>query len=129
MKKRTMMILAGLVVIFLVSLVLFNRKAELNYGDITDFCYEIQQAGHLLSPDPETIKQYDVKTDRYGNLILTVTGNKGQEVVCEMTPDCQIIDKIVEIDTLKYLYAAVSIAVLLMIIAVIKEYTKKRIET
>ena len=46
-----------------------------------------------------------------------------------MRLDCQIIDKIVEIDALKYLYAVISIAVLLMIIAVIKEYTKKRIGT
>ena len=129
MKKRTMMILAGLVVILGISLVLFNREANLNYGDITDFCYEIQQAGHLISPDPEAVKEYTVKTDRYGNLILEVTGNEGERVSCEMTPDCQIIDKIVEINALKYLYAVISIAVLLMIIAVIKEYTKKRIGT
>ena len=108
MKKRTMMILAGLVVILGISLVLFNREANLNYGDITDFCYEIQQAGHLISPDPEAVKEYTVKTDRYGNLILEVTGNEGERVSCEMTPDCQIIDKIVEIDTLKYLYAVIS---------------------
>ena len=129
MKKRTMMVLAGLVVIFWISLVLFNREADLNYGDVKDFCYATQQAGHPISPDPKTIKQYDVKTDRYGNLILEVTGKKGEQVSCEMTPDCQIIDKIVEIDTLKYLYAFISKAVLLMIIAVIKEYTKKRIGT
>lgn len=129
MKKRTMMILAGLVVIFGISLVLFNRKANLNYGDVKDFCYEVQKAGHPISPDPEAVKEYTVKTDRYGNLILEVTGNEGEQVSCEMTPDCQIIDKIVEIDTLKYLYTVISIAVLLMIIAVIKEYAKRRIGT
>lgn len=129
MKKRVPIILIGMVMIFFISSVLFNRQATLNYGDITDFCYEIQQAGHLISPDPEAVKEYTVKTDRYGNLILEVTGNEGEQVSCEMTPDCQIIDKIVEIDTLKYLYAVISIAVLLMIIVVIKEYAKGRIGT
>lgn len=127
MKKRTMMVLAGLVVIFWISLVLFNREADLNYGDVKDFCYATQQAGHPISPDPETIRQYDVKADRYGNLILTVTGIKGEKVVCEMTPDCQIIDKISEIDTLKYLYAVIALASLLIFIAAVKEYTKRRI--
>ena len=129
MKKRVPIILTGMVIIFFISSVLFNRQATLNYGEVKEFCYEVQKAGHPISPDPKTIKQYDVKTDRYGNLILEVTGKKGEQVSCEMTPDCQIIDKIVEIDTLKYLYAFISIAVLLMIIAVIKEYTKKRIGT
>ena len=127
MKKRTMMILVGLVVIFGISLVLFNRKANLNYGDVKDFCYEVQKAGHPISPDPETIKQYVVRTDRYGNLILTVTGIKGEKVVCEMTPDCQIIDKISEIDTLKYLYAVIASASLLIFIVAVKEYTRRRI--
>lgn len=129
MKKRVPIILIGMVIIFFISSVLFNRQATLNYGEVKDFCYATQQAGHPISPDPEAVKEYTVKTDRYGNLILEVTGNEGEQVSCEMTPDCQIIDKIVEIDTLKYLYAFISIAVLLMIIAVIKEYTKKRIGT
>ena len=101
MKKRVPLAMMGLLIIFCISSVLFNRQATLNYGDVKEFCYEVQKAGHPISPDPETIKQYDVRTDIYGNLILTVTGIKGEEVICEMTPDCQIIDKISEIDTLK----------------------------
>lgn len=127
MKKRVPLAMMGLLIIFCISSVLFNRQANLTYGDVKEFCYEVQKAGHPISPDPETIRQYDVKADRYGNLILTVTGIKGEEVVCEMTPDCQIIDKISEIDTLKYLYAVIALASLLIFIAAVKEYTKRRI--
>lgn len=127
MKKRVPLAMMGLLMIFCISSVLFNRQANLTYGDVKDFCYEVQKAGHPISPDPETIRQYDVKADRYGNLILTVTGIKGEEVICEMTPDCQIIDKISEIDTLKYLYAVIALASLLIFIAAVKEYTKRRI--
>ena len=127
MKKRMPLAMMGLLLIFCISSVLFNRQANLTYGDVKEFCYEVQKAGHPISPDPETIKQYDVKADRYGNLILTVTGIKGEEVICEMTPDCQIIDKISEIDTLKYLYAVIALASLLIFIAAVKEYTKRRI--
>ena len=127
MKKRVPIAMMGLLIIFCISSVLFNRQANLTYGDVKEFCYEVQKAGHPISPDPETIRQYDVKADRYGNLILTVTGIKGEEVVCEMTPDCQIIDKISEIDTLKYLYAVIALASLLIFIAAVKEYTKRRI--
>lgn len=127
MKKRMPLAMMGLLIIFCISSVLFNRQANLTYGDVKEFCYEVQKAGHPISPDPETIKQYDVKADRYGNLILTVTGIKGEEVICEMTPDCQIIDKISEIDTLKYLYAVIALASLLIFIAAVKEYTKRRI--
>lgn len=127
MKKRMPFAMMGLLIIFCISSVLFNRQATLNYGDVKEFCYEVQKAGHPISPDPETIKQYDVRTDIYGNLILTVTGIKGEEVICEMTPDCQIIDKISEIDTLKYLYAVIALASLLIFIAAVKEYTKRRI--
>ncbi len=127
MKKRVPLAMMGLLIIFCISSVLFNRQANLTYGDVKEFCYEVQKAGHPISPDPETIKQYDVKADRYGNLILTVTGIKGEKVVCEMTPDCQIIDKISEIDTLKYLYAVIALASLLIFIAAVKEYTKRRI--
>lgn len=127
MKKRVPLAMMGLLIIFCISSVLFNRQANLTYGDVKEFCYEVQKAGHPISPDPETIKQYDVKADRYGNLILTVTGIKGEEVICEMTPDCQIIDKISEIDTLKYLYALIALASLLIFIAAVKEYTKRRI--
>ena len=125
MKKRVPLAMMGLLIIFCISSVLFNRQATLNYGDVKEFCYEVQKAGHPISPDPETIKQYDVRTDIYGNLI--VTGIKGEEVICEMTPDCQIIDKISEIDTLKYLYAVIALASLLIFIAAVKEYTKRRI--
>lgn len=127
MKKRVPLAMMGLLIIFCISSVLFNRQANLTYGDVKEFCYEVQKAGHPISPDPETIKQYDVRTDIYGNLILTVTGIKGEEVICEMTPDCQIIDKISEIDTLKYLYAVIALASLLIFIAAVKEYTKRRI--
>lgn len=127
MKKRVPLAMMGLLIIFCISSVLFNRQANLTYGDVKEFCYEVQKAGHPISPDPETIKQYDVKADRYGNLILTVTGIKGEEVICEMTPDCQIIDKISEIDTLKYLYAVIALASLLIFIVAVKEYTKRRI--
>lgn len=127
MKKRMPLAMMGLLIIFCISSVLFNRQANLTYGDVKEFCYEVQKAGHPISPDPETIRQYDVKADRYGNLILTVTGIKGEEVICEMTPDCQIIDKISEIDTLKYLYAVIALASLLIFIAAVKEYTKRRI--
>lgn len=127
MKKRMPLAMMGLLIIFCISSVLFNRQANLTYGDVKEFCYEVQKAGHPISPDPETIRQYDVKADRYGNLILTVTGIKGEKVVCEMTPDCQIIDKISEIDTLKYLYAVIALASLLIFIAAVKEYTKRRI--
>lgn len=127
MKKRVPLAMMGLLIIFCISSVLFNRQANLTYGDVKDFCYEVQKAGHPISPDPETIRQYDVKADRYGNLILTVTGIKGEEVICEMTPDCQIIDKISEIDTLKYLYAVIALASLLIFIAAVKEYIKRRI--
>lgn len=127
MKKREPLAMMGLLIIFCISSVLFNRQANLTYGDVKEFCYEVQKAGHPISPDPETIRQYDVKADRYGNLILTVTGIKGEEVICEMTPDCQIIDKISEIDTLKYLYAVIALASLLIFIAAVKEYTKRRI--
>ena len=127
MKKRVPLAMMGLLIIFCISSVLFNRQANLTYGDVKEFCYEVQKAGHPISPDPETIKQYDVKADRYGNLILTVTGIKGEEVICEMTPDCQIIDKISEIDTLKYLYAVIALASLLIFIAAVKEYTRRRI--
>ena len=127
MKKRVPLAMMGLLIIFCISSVLFNRQATLNYGDVKEFCYEVQKAGHPISPDPETIRQYDVKADRYGNLILTVTGIKGEKVVCEMTPDCQIIDKISEIDTLKYLYAVIALASLLIFIAAVKEYTRRRI--
>lgn len=127
MKKRVPLAMMGLLIIFCISSVLFNRQANLTYGDVKEFCYEVQKAGQPISPDPETIKQYDVKADRYGNLILTVTGIKGEKVVCEMTPDCQIIDKISEIDTLKYLYAVIALASLLIFIAAVKEYTKRRI--
>lgn len=127
MKKRMPLAMMGLLLIFCISSVLFNRQANLTYGDVKEFCYEVQKAGHPISPDPETIRQYDVKADRYGNLILTVTGIKGEKVVCEMTPDCQIIDKISEIDTLKYLYAVIALASLLIFIAAVKEYTKRRI--
>lgn len=127
MKKRMPLAMMGLLIIFCISSVLFNRQANLTYGDVKEFCYEVQKAGHPISPDPETIRQYDVKADRYGNLILTVTGIKGEKVVCEMTPDCQIIDKISEIDTLKYLYAVIALASLLIFIATVKEYTKRRI--
>lgn len=127
MKKRMPLAMMGLLLIFCISSVLFNRQATLNYGDVKEFCYEVQKAGHPISPDPETIRQYDVKADRYGNLILTVTGIKGEKVVCEMTPDCQIIDKISEIDTLKYLYAVIALASLLIFIAAVKEYTRRRI--
>ncbi|OKZ87262.1 MAG: hypothetical protein BHW09_03620 [Clostridium sp. CAG:245_30_32] len=127
MKKRVPLAMMGLLIIFCISSVLFNRQANLTYGDVKEFCYEVQKAGHPISPDPETIRQYDVKADRYGNLILTVTGIKGEEVICEMTPDCQIIDKISEIDTLKYLYAVIALASLLIFIAAVKEYTKRRI--
>ena len=58
---------------------------------------------------------------------MTVTGIKGEEVICEMTPDCQIIDKISETDTLKYLYAVIALASLLIFIAAVKEYTQRRI--
>lgn len=129
MKKRTMMILVGLATLFVLSLVLLNREATLNYGDVKDFCYETQRAGHLISPDPKAVKKYTVKTDRYGNLILEVIGNRGEKVVCEMTPDCQITDKIAIVDTLKYLYAVIALVTLLMFIATVKEYTKKRIGT
>ena len=127
MKKRMPLAMMGLLIIFCISSVLFNRQANLTYGDVKEFCYEVQKAGHPISPDPETIRQYDVKADRYGNLILTVTGIKGEKVVCEMTPDCQIIDKISEIDTLKYLYAVIASASLLIFIVAVKEYTKRRI--
>ena len=127
MKKRVPLAMMGLLIIFCISSVLFNRQANLTYGDVKEFCYEVQKAGHPISPDPETIRQYDVKADRYGNLILTVTGIKGEEVVCEMTPDCQIIDKISEIDTLKYLYAVIASASLLIFIVAVKEYTRRRI--
>lgn len=127
MKKRMPLAMMGLLIIFCISSVLFNRQANLTYGDVKEFCYEVQKAGHPISPDPETIRQYDVKADRYGNLILTVTGIKGEKVVCEMTPDCQIIDKISEIDTLKYLYAVIALVSLLIFIAAVKEYTKRRI--
>ena len=127
MKKRMPLAMMGLLIIFCISSVLFNRQANLTYGDVKEFCYEVQKAGHPISPDPETIRQYDVKADRYGNLILTVTGIKGEKVVCEMTPDCQIIEKISEIDTLKYLYAVIALASLLIFIAAVKEYTKRRI--
>ncbi len=127
MKKRMPLAMMGLLLIFCISSVLFNRQANLTYGDVKEFCYEVQKAGHPISPDPETIRQYDVKADRYGNLILTVTGIKGEKVVCEMTPDCQIIDKISEIDTLKYLYAVIALASLLIFIAAVKEYTQRRI--
>lgn len=127
MKKRVPLAMMGLLIIFCISSVLFNRQANLTYGDVKEFCYEVQKVGQPISPDPETIKQYDVKADRYGNLILTVTGIKGEKVVCEMTPDCQIIDKISEIDTLKYLYAVIALASLLIFIAAVKEYTKRRI--
>ena len=127
MKKRVPIILIGMVIIFFISSVLFNRQATLSYGDVKDFCYELQKAGHQISPDHETIKQYVVRTDRYGNIILTVTGIKGEKVVCEMTPDCQIIDKISEIDTLKYLYAVIASASLLIFIVAVKEYTRRRI--
>ena len=127
MKKRVPLAMMGLLIIFCISSVLFNRQANLTYGDVKEFCYEVQKEGHPISPDPETIRQYDVKADRYGNLILTVTGIKGEKVVCEMTPDCQIIDKISEIDTLKYLYAVIALASLLIFIAAVKEYTRRRI--
>lgn len=127
MKKRVPLAMMGLLIIFCISSVLFNRQANLTYGDVKEFCYEVQKAGQPISPDPETIKQYDVKADRYGNLILTVTGIKGEKVVCEMTPDCQIIDKISEIDTLKYLYAVIASASLLIFIVAVKEYTRRRI--
>lgn len=127
MKKRVPLAMMGLLIIFCISSVLFNRQANLTYGDVKEFCYEVQKAGHPISPDPETIRQYDVKADRYGNLILTVTGIKGEKVVCEMTPDCQIIDKISEIDTLKYLYAVIASASLLIFIVAVKEYTRRRI--
>ena len=127
MKKRVPLAMMGLLIIFCISSVLFNRQANLTYGDVKEFCYEVQKAGHPISPDPETIRQYDVKADRYGNLILTVTGIKGEEVICEMTPDCQIIDKISEIDTLKYLYAVIASASLLIFIVAVKEYTRRRI--
>ena len=127
MKKRVPLAMMGLLIIFCISSVLFNRQANLTYGDVKEFCYEVQKAGHPISPDPETIRQYDVKADRYGNLILTVTGIKGEKVVCEMTPDCQIIDKISEIDTLKYLYAVIALASLLIFIVAVKEYTRRRI--
>lgn len=129
MKKRVPIILIGMVIIFFISSVLFNRQAALNYGEVKDFCYATQQAGHPISPDPETIKQYDVKTDIYGNLILTVTGIKGEKVICEMTPDCQIIDKIDEANSFKYLCASISLASLLIFIATVKEYAKGRIGT
>lgn len=58
MKKRVPIILIGMVIIFFISSVLFNRQATLNYGDVKEFCYEVQKAGHPISPDPETIKQY-----------------------------------------------------------------------
>ena len=61
MKKRTMMVLAGLVVIFWISLVLFNREADLNYGDVKDFCYATQQAGHPISPDPRRLSNMTSK--------------------------------------------------------------------
>ena len=125
MKKRVPLAMMGLLIIFCITSVLFNRQATLSYGDVKDFCYKIQKVGHPISPDPETIKQYVVKTDRYGNLILTVTGNNGEEVVCEMTPDCQIIDKITKVDTLKYLYAVMSLVIVLIFIATVKEYAKK----
>lgn len=129
MKKRVPIILIWMVIIFFISSVLFNRQATLNYGDVKDFCYEVQKAGHPISPDPETIKQYDVRTDIYGNLILTVTGIKGEEVICEMTPDCQIIDKIDEANSFKYLCAGISLASLLIFIATVKEDAKGRIGT
>ena len=125
MKKRVPLAMMGLLIIFCITSVLFNKQATLSYGDVKDFCYKIQKVGHPISPDPETIKQYVVKTDRYGNLILTVTGNNGEEVVCEMTPDCQIIDKITKVDTLKYLYAVMSLVIVLIFIATVKEYAKK----
>lgn len=125
MKKQVPLAMMGLLIIFCITSVLFNRQATLSYGDVKDFCYKIQKVGHPISPDPETIKQYVVKTDRYGNLILTVTGNNGEEVVCEMTPDCQIIDKITKVDTLKYLYAVMSLVIVLIFIATVKEYAKK----
>ena len=68
MKKRVPLAMMGLLIIFCISSVLFNRQATLNYGDVKEFCYEVQKAGHPISPDPETIKQYDVRTDIYGNL-------------------------------------------------------------
>ena len=127
MKKRVPIILIGMVIIFFISSVLFNRQATLSYGDVKDFCYEVQKAGHPISPDPDAIMRYVDSTDRYGNPVLTVTGIKGEKVVCEMTPDCQIIDKISEIDTLKYLYAVIASASLLIFIVAVKEYTRRRI--
>ena len=127
MKKRMPLAMMGLLIIFCISSVLINRQANITYCEVKDICYEVQKAGHPISPDPETIKQYVVRTDRYGNLILTVTGIKGEKVVCEMTPDCQIIDKISEIDTLKYLYAVIASASLLIFIVAVKEYTRRRI--
>lgn len=127
MKKRIPIVLMGLIVIFAISLVLFNRQANLHYGKVKEFCYKIQQAGQLIPPDPKTVSNYTVKTDRYGNLILCITGNEGEQIVCEMSPDCQLIDKINEVNALKYLYAIVAILSILLFIAVVKGCTKRRI--
>ena len=45
MKKRVPLAMMGLLIIFCISSVLFNRQATLNYGDVKEFCYEVQKAG------------------------------------------------------------------------------------
>lgn len=98
MKKRNY--LTGMYVILLVvELILLLyclRQSNLQSDKLEKFCYNIQEAGELIPPDYSLCEKYLIEKDRYGSIIVTVTGKSGAQVSCEMTPDYQIVDKIIK---------------------------------
>ncbi len=109
MKKRKFVTRVCLILpLLVICVMLIIKQQTLDYNNVENVCYNIQQAGELIPPRPELCEKYELEKDRYGSVILTVTGKEGEEVSCEMTPDYQIVDKIKRTINFKYLVLSLS---------------------
>ena len=96
-----------------------TKKNNLHYDNVEKFCYNIQEAGKLILPDYSLCEKYLIEKDRYGSIIITVTGKEGEQVSCEMTPDYQIVDKIIKTTDVKLMTIIITIGTISIIICIV----------
>lgn len=106
-------------ILLLILAVLSMKKNNLHYDNVEKFCYNIQEAGKLILPDYSLCEKYLIEKDRYGSIIITVTGKEGEQVSCEMTPDYQIVDKIIKTTDVKLMTIIITIGTISIIICIV----------
>jgi len=99
-------------ILLLILAVLSTKKNNLHYDNVEKFCYNIQEAGKLILPDYSLCEKYLIEKDRYGSIIITVTGKEGE-------PDYQIVDKIIKTTDVKLMTIIITIGTISIIICIV----------